>query len=76
MIRGLMYIAYILLLEYRLLSGSCRYCYYYDKYCSFGKGKLSSLFFRKGDPKHFLKRKILRKDLIPDALVSVIPIII
>lgn len=75
-IRFVLYIIYILFLEFRLLQGSCRYCYYYGKYCAFGKGKLCALLFRKGDPKKFLQRKILRKDLIPEALVAVIPIII
>lgn len=75
-IRFVLYIIYILFLEFRLLQGSCRYCYYYGKYCAFGKGKLCAVFFRKGDPKKFIQRKILRKDLIPEALVAVIPIII
>jgi hypothetical protein len=67
---------YILYLEFRLLQKSCRNCHYYGKYCAFGKGKLCALVYPKGDAKKFLNRKITRKDLIPDALVSLIPIII
>jgi hypothetical protein len=70
------YILYILLLEIRLLRHSCVNCYYYGKYCAFGQGKLCSLFFKKGNPKNFLKRNITWKDIVPDFLVSIIPIVV
>jgi hypothetical protein len=72
----IIYIIYILFLELKLLQKSCRNCYYYGKYCAFGKWKLSALLYPKGNPQKFLKKKITRKNLIPDALVSLIPIII
>jgi hypothetical protein len=62
-------------LEIRVMKRSCVNCYYYGKYCAFGKGKISSLFFKKGTPKAFLKRKISWKDILPDFLVSIIPLI-
>ena len=31
----------------------CTNCYYYDKWCCMGWGKLSALFFKKGDIKQF-----------------------
>ena len=70
-----LYLIYILFLELKLLKTACTACYYYGKLCAFGKGKLSSLFFKKGDPNLFIKRKITWKDIIPDFMVSVIPII-
>ena len=44
------YVIFILFLEFRLLGGHCVDCYYYGKTCAFGKGRLSSLFFRRGSP--------------------------
>jgi hypothetical protein len=69
----LIYLAYIVFLEIRLLRKSCVNCYYYGKRCAFGKGKLSSLFFKKG--KGFTGN-FTWKDLIPDMLVAIIPVII
>ena len=69
------YLLYILGLEIRLMKGSCVNCYYYGRFCAFGKGKISALFFKKGNPKAFLKDKITWKDILPDFLVSIIPII-
>jgi len=71
------YLAYIIFLEIRLLRRSCVNCYYYGKRCAFGKGKLCSLFFKKGNPENFAANDNMTwKDLIPDMLVSIIPAII
>ncbi|MCD4752981.1 MAG: hypothetical protein K8R40_07915 [Anaerolineaceae bacterium] len=72
----LIYLLYIFGLEIRLMKKSCVNCYYYGKFCAFGKGKLSALFFKKGSPKAFRKDKITWKDILPDFLVSVIPLIV
>jgi hypothetical protein len=69
------YLLFILLIEYRLLKHSCKYCYYYGKYCAFGKGKLCALFFKKGDPQIFVNTEITWKSLIPDFLVFLIPLL-
>ncbi|MCX5782561.1 MAG: hypothetical protein NT145_07690 [Elusimicrobia bacterium] len=71
-----LYLLYILLLEIRLLRKSCIYCCYYGKVCAFGKGKISRLFFKQGDSKLFSQIQITWKDIIPDFLVSIIPLII
>lgn len=42
------YLFYILILEVRVLKTSCVDCYYFGKVCASGKGKLASLFFRRG----------------------------
>jgi hypothetical protein len=70
-----LYLLYCIWAEYRLLSMSCVNCYYYGKFCCFGQGKLCSLFFKKGNMKNFNKRKITAKDMLPDFLVSVFPIL-
>jgi hypothetical protein len=66
----ILYLIYIVYMEVRLLS-HCAGCYYYGKTCAFGRGRISGLIFRK--KKSFVK-KITWKDMIPDFLVSIIPI--
>ncbi len=72
----LLYLLYIFGLEIRLMKKSCVNCYYYGKYCAFGKGKISSWFFKKGNYHKFTKDKITWKDILPDFLVSIIPIVV
>ncbi len=69
------YILFILLLEFRLLSGHCVDCYYYGKTCAFGKGRLSALFFARGSPEKFSSMTITGKDIVPDFLVFIIPVL-
>ena len=71
----ILYILYIIGLEIRLLKKSCVNCCYYGKVCAFGKGKISRLFFKQGDPQEFNKKKITWVDIIPDFLVSLVPIV-
>ncbi len=70
-----LFIGYIFLIEFRLLAKSCRYCYYYGKLCAFGKGKCCALFFKKGDPENFVRTEISMKDIIPDFLTFIFPLI-
>ncbi|MFH1836014.1 MAG: hypothetical protein ABH851_07500 [Methanobacteriota archaeon] len=70
-----LYLAYVLLLEVRLLRKSCVNCYYFGKTCAFGKGRLSCLIFRKGEVKEFGSWQITWKDIIPDFLVTIIPVV-
>ena len=75
-ITATLYLVFILALEYRLLSKHCVNCYYWGKTCGFGKGRLSSLFFKKGDPSKFCENAFDWKDMVPDLLVSLIPLLI
>ncbi len=68
------YLLYVLWLEARVLRRSCVNCYYYGKVCAFGKGKLCALFLKKGNPQNFAADKITWFQLLPDFLVSLIPI--
>jgi hypothetical protein len=73
----LLYLLFLLVLEFRLLKESCVNCYYYGKRCAFGKGKLSSLIFKRGQgAEQFAKRNISLKEIVPDLLVAFLPIII
>ncbi|MBN2406114.1 MAG: hypothetical protein JXJ19_00295 [Elusimicrobia bacterium] len=68
------YVLYVLLMELKLLRFSCTSCYYHGKACAFGKGRMSSLIFKKRDPKMFITKKISFSGLVPELLVSLIPI--
>lgn len=70
-----LYLLFIILLEIRLIKGHCVNCYYYGKFCAFGKGKLSAILFKKGSSKKFFKNKMTWKDMLPDFLVPIIPLI-
>jgi hypothetical protein len=72
----ILYIIFILILESRLIKGHCVNCYYYGKTCAFGKGRISRIFFKKGNSGKFCKMQINWKSIIPDFLVSLIPVII
>jgi hypothetical protein len=73
---AVLYLVFILVLEYRLLSKHCVNCYYYGRTCGFGKGRISSLLFKRGDPAKFCEKSFSWKDMIPDLLVSLIPLLI
>lgn len=70
-----LYLLYCLGNEVHVMKMSCVDCYYYDKWCAFGRGKAAALFFRQGDPRRFLTKSISRKDLIPDMLVVIFPLV-
>lgn len=70
-----LYLIYCFWVETRVLKKSCVDCYYYGKICCFGKGKLCSLFFKKGDNRSFIKRKISWVDILPDFLVFIFPLV-
>jgi hypothetical protein len=72
----ILYVLYILILEIRLLKFSCVNCYYYGKLCAFGRGKICSLTFKKGISQKFLDKKITWRDLIPEFILSIVPILI
>ena len=72
---AVVYVIVILLLEFRLVSGHCVDCYYYGKTCAFGKGRLSFLFFRRGNPEKFSHMNVTWRDILPDFLMFMIPIL-
>ena len=73
---SILYLLFILGLEYRLLIYHCTNCFYWGRICGFGKGKLSSWFFKRGESSQVCKKDFTWKDIIPDFLVSLIPFVI
>jgi hypothetical protein len=73
---ALIYLVYILILEFRILKTHCVDCYYYGKTCGFGKGIISSWLFKKGDSSKFCAMEITWKQMIPDILVTAIPVVV
>jgi hypothetical protein len=69
-----LYAACCVWMEWRLLAGSCRSCYYYGKRCGFGKGRICSWFFAKESEQSFGKRQISWWNILPDFMVSLIPL--
>ena len=71
----LLYLAYIFLLEIKLLRSSCIHCHYYGKTCAFGRGKICGLVFKEGNPQKFVENKVTWVKILPDLLVSLIPVL-
>jgi hypothetical protein len=72
---SILYLIGLLIFEIRLIRNHCVDCYYWGKTCGFGKGRLSSLFFKKGDTSRFCSGKMSWKDVVPDMLISFVPTI-
>ena len=72
---ALLYVLYCLWIELNILQKSCVHCYYYGKVCAFGKGKVCSWLFRKGEPQKFVEREVSWRQIIPDMLVLIFPLI-
>lgn len=53
----------------------CSFCYYCNKKCSFGLGKIAKLFFRPGDNREFKNSKNLLPAAIINFAVLLLPLI-
>ncbi len=69
-----LYIIYISIFEYRLIRYHCTNCFYWGKTCGFGKGRISSMFFKRGNISEFSRKDMSWKDMIPDLLITLIPL--
>jgi hypothetical protein len=59
-----LYLLFCLGNELHIMRMSCVDCYYYGKRCAFGRGKIASLLFKRGDPKRFIAKTISWKELL------------
>lgn len=71
-----LYLFYVIVLEITFYPRACVYCYYYGKWCFMGKGKVAALLFEKGNPQKFCERQANFKNMIPELLVVIVPIIL
>ena len=69
------YVLYCLWCEVSVLRGSCVHCYYYGRVCGLGKGKLCAWLFRKGNPQKFAERQVTWREIAPDMLVLIFPLV-
>ena len=69
------YLIFIFVFEFRLISRHCTDCYYYGRTCAFGKGRLSAQFFKKGNMEKFTGMTITWRDIVPDFLLFIIPVL-
>jgi hypothetical protein len=74
-IMSALYLLYCLGNEVHVMKMSCVDCYYYGKWCAFGKGKVAAFLFRQGTPGRFAAKSISWKELLPDMLVVMIPLV-
>ncbi len=74
-ITGILYLIYIVFLEFSFYREGCIHCCYYGKRCAFGRGFVARIFFNRGNPKKF-KREISWKDFIPQILLVLIPLMV
>ncbi len=72
----LVYAAYCVWAESRVLLGSCRRCYYFGKRCAFGKGRVCAWLFRKAPGAPLEAKQVTWRDLLPDFLVSLVPLVV
>ena len=72
---SILYLIYCLWIEIRVLRVACVNCYYYGRVCGLGRGRVCSLFFKRGDPRKFVEREASWLQILPDFMVSIFPIV-
>ncbi|RLF64310.1 MAG: hypothetical protein DRN33_02450 [Thermoplasmata archaeon] len=76
-IAAFIYLLFAVIMIYVVLRKLvCTNCYYYDKWCGIGWGKLSALLFKKGDIKEFNTSIGIQMAPIVYGLLSMIPIVL
>ena len=71
----IVYLAYCLWIEVRIMKGSCVSCYYYGKLCGLGRGVLCALVFKQGQRREAAAKRASWLDVLPDFLVVLAPIV-
>ena len=61
LITGILYVAYLVLLERHFFKEGCIHCCYYGNLCAFGKGVITAKFFKKDNPEKFVKESLVLK---------------
>ena len=71
---AVLYLLYCLATEINVMKTGCVDCFYYGKWCAFGKGKVAPLLFKRGNPARFPAKSMSWKELLPDMFVALIPL--
>lgn len=69
------FLVYLLAVEIFTYREGCVSCWYYSKRCASGRGKIAPLLFKRDDPKRFCEKQVTWKNLMPQILVTVIPMV-
>lgn len=72
----MLYISYVVYLEWSLYHEGCIHCYYYGKVCHSGRGLIAKLLCKRGDPNVFLTRTVTFKEFIPQFLPNLIVLLV
>jgi len=72
---AVLYVLFCVWVEFRILKESCANCHYHGKTCGLGRGNLCALIFKKGNTDKFSEREISWKDIAPDFLVFILPLV-
>ncbi len=71
------YLAFSIIMVFLVLRKLvCTNCYYYGKKCAIGWGKLSAVFFKKGDINKFSSNKGIKIAPIVYGIISFVPIVL
>lgn len=74
---ALLYMLFALIMIFVVLRKMvCANCYYYGKWCAMGWGKLSAIFFRKGDVDKFSSSIGIKLAPVTYGLLTLIPLIL
>ena len=74
-VTGVLFIIFILVLEFSIYKEACVGCYYYGKRCGFGRGLIAPMFFKKGSAKAF-EKDFTWKDFIPQTILVAVPVLV
>jgi len=72
---GVGYLALLALTGYGMLALICARCYYYDRRCALGVGKVVALFFKKGQEEEFGQTASQKAILPLLAIVLLLPLV-
>jgi hypothetical protein len=73
---GALFILYAIFMEFSVYREGCVSCYYYGKVCATGRGKIAPIFFKRDDPKKFCEKEVTWKNMLPQVLVVVVPVVV
>lgn len=72
----ILYLIYVLYLEFQILKEGCINCYYYGKKCFCGKGICTAKLFKKGDMKRFSQKQFTWLSMLPTFMITILPIVL